>query len=374
VPGLEIAGYSRSPESIWLIHTAEINPGPIFTEHFENLTVLNDKAMAVHVSATECVTAHPSPDCSVIIVNWNTKDLLNKCLSTLFAQTSNISLEVFVVDNGSTDQSREMIQSKYPQVNLIANTENRGFADANNQAASLANGHYLLILNPDTILPEGAIEHMIEYADKHEKCGILGPKLLSEDGSLQRSCWPIYPGIRMAFSDALYLWKVRLLPVFFTSEYPLHMLRNTIPVAHILGACMLIRHDTWSKAGPMDENYFLYMEETKLCFNARQHGWQIIYNPFIEIVHLGQRSSRQIPEKSLRNFYISYYRFCKEVRQYSLQELFMLKLLLYLGVIVRLGLWNWRLIFSRNQTRREQALSMINGYSRAREVITNLKS
>jgi hypothetical protein len=308
-------------------------------------------------------------DLSIILVNWNTKSMLQACLGSLLDASFAIQIEVFVVDNASSDGSPDMVTGLFPKVTLITNADNLGFAAANNQAARLATGSYLLFLNPDTLVPKNSLHKMMAYADTHPECGILGPRLLNPDHSLQRSCWPNYPGLGMAFSDALYLWKVKWLPPTITNEYRPSQLHDVQNVAHLLGACLLVRREAWQDAGPFDETYFMYMEETSLCYRASQKGWMVVYFPDAEIIHYGQRSSRQIPESSLSHYYTSYYRFCKTVRGYTTFQLALLRMVMKVAVWVRMGLWKWRQARASTPQAGDLSKNMLAGYQAALRTI-----
>lgn len=312
------------------------------------------------------------PDLSVIIVNWNARDLLRRCLHSLEPERSEIALEAVVVDNASSDGSADSVAQIFPWVRMIVNGQNHGFAKANNQAAAICRGRYLLLLNPDTVVDSGALAALVRYADAHPAVGVVGPRLVNPDGSLQRSCWRKFPGLGMAISDALYLWKSKWTPGVITGEYPASALQTDRPVAHVLGACMLIRRAAWEQVGPLDEGYFLYLEETDWCCRAKQAGWGVAYYPHSVVVHWGQRSSRQVPEESLRHYYRSLYRFCKHVRRYSPLSLAWLKLVMGLAIIIRLSLWDWRLRRASDQHTTALSRKMRSGYTQILGEIASL--
>jgi GT2 family glycosyltransferase len=296
---------------------------------------------------------------SVIIVNWNGGQVVIDCLESLH-EVMDESFEVFVVDNASSDHSVEEIRQKYPWVVLICNHSNLGFSVANNQGAAQARGRFLLLLNPDTQVLPGALQAVVDFADAHPDIGCIGPRLLHADGSLQRSCWKNYPGIRMAFSDAFYLWKLPFLPMAREVEYPLTQLEQPLDVDHILGACMLIRKETWEQVGGLDENFFLFLEETDWCYRAKSKGWRIVYYPYAEIIHLGEHSVNQNPERNLPQFYKSYCLFVRKRAESARMKMLFLKAIIAIAAVVRILLWKWRAL-SRD-AKYAHAQSMLGGY------------
>ena len=183
-------------------------------------------------------------DITVCIVNWNTAKLLHDCLDSIYSNTWRAMLQVIVVDNYSSDDSVEMVRRDFPEVQLITNLENEGFAKANNQAFKVASGRYVLMLNSDTLVKPGAFDTMLDFMDQHLEAGAMGCKLLNADGTLQRSCWRGFPSLRMAAIDAFYLWKLLPdLPWVRGVEISRHELQQTIQVDHLLGACILARRE-----------------------------------------------------------------------------------------------------------------------------------
>jgi len=287
--------------------------------------------------------------------------VLPACLDSLGAQRPTLPAEVWVVDNASTDDSREMVRARYPWVKLIASERNLGFAGANNLAAARAAGRYLLLLNPDTIVPEGALNALAQFAEANPQAAAVGPRLLNADGSWQRSAWRGYPGLAMALSDALYLWKLPGLPLARLSEYLPGELAQAREVDHLLGACLLIRRAAWDQVGGLDDRFFLFLEETDWCFRARQQGWRVMYTPEVSLTHLGEHSMNQNPRRNLPEFYRSYCQFYRKHAGPGRWRGGALKAIIALAALVRLGLWQWR------QTRRTgaeqaQARAMQAGY------------
>ena len=202
-------------------------------------------------------------DLSIVIVNWNTAELLIQCLESIYKSGSQYSLEVIVVDNSSTDESVSLVDRDFPCVILIRNDQNLGFARANNQGLAVGSGRYFMLLNSDTIVLPGAIDILIEAADSNPKLGVIGPKLLNMDGSLQES-WASFPSF---FSE--------LTGKNFRTRQPVPENPNAYEVDYIKGACMLVRSTTIAEVGKLDEDFFFYSEEIDWCYRIRQKNWKI---------------------------------------------------------------------------------------------------
>ncbi len=312
-----------------------------------------------------------SIDLSIVIVNWNGRSFLTRCLQSLQAACAGVSTETWLVDNGSNDGSLDLVRKEFPDVCLIANASNAGFARANNQAAERVRGRYLLLLNPDTWSPPGALADLVRFMDEHEEAAAAGPQLLNPDGTRQRSCWKEYPGLRMALSDALYLWKVPWLPLAQGTEYRADELKQARPVAHLLGACMLIRRSMWEQIGPLDQSYFIFLEETDWCRRARAAGYSVLFNPHIQITHWGQESVRQMPAENLPHYYRSYCHFYRKQRGNPPGGVLILKGLIALAAILRIAIWSGRNRRAANPAEHHLAQSMSAGY---RRVLTELPS
>lgn len=302
-------------------------------------------------------------DVSVIIVNWNACALLAGCLHALLIQEG-VTKQMIVVDNASTDGSVEMMHARFPEVTLLANARNRGFAVANNQGARLAAGRYLLLLNPDTEFPPAGLATLVHFADAHPDAAVIGPRLLNADGTQQRSAWRGFPSQGTALADALYLWKLPWLPISRASELTPNELRLPQPVDHLLGACLLIRRAAWESIGPLDERFFLFLEETDWCRRARAAGWQVLYTPEPGITHFGQQSMRQVPIHSLPHLYRSTCIFYRKQHARPGGGLALLKIIMALAVVVRLGLWTVRYGRATQANARRQAARTLAGYAR----------
>ncbi len=237
---------------------------------------------------------------SICIVNWNTRDDLRACLLSLPAGAGELPLEVFVVDNASTDGSPEMVTAQFPSAQLIRNPANMGFAHANNQALARCNGDYLLLLNSDTVAHPGALPALVTAMEAHPEVGIGGPKVLNSDGSLQYSCRR-FPNFTAG------MLRNNPLGRFFSNNGKLQDYLMTefdhaqsAEVDWVSGAALCIRRATMQRIGPLDETYFMYCEDVDWCYRARQAGWKVRYFPESVITHHIGRSSDQAVASMVR--------------------------------------------------------------------------
>jgi GT2 family glycosyltransferase len=233
-------------------------------------------------------------DVSVVIISWNTADLLKQCLQSVFSETLNIDFEVVVVDNASSDRSAEMVAQEFPEVILIANTKNLGFAAANNQGIETARGRYVLLLNSDTIVLDGAIQRTVGYADKHTDVAVVGCRVLNPDQTLQHSCF-MFPSLLNWFLSASYLYKIFPSSRFFGRERMTWWSREEERDVEVVTGCfMLVRREAIADVGVMDDGFFMYAEETDWCYRFRAKGWKNRFMPDAQIVHIGGASAAKL--------------------------------------------------------------------------------
>jgi GT2 family glycosyltransferase len=239
-------------------------------------------------------------DVSIIIVNWNTKELLARCLQSVYEAGESLGSEVFVVDNASTDGSAAMVQERFSWAHLVENQENVGFARANNQAITLSQGRYVLLLNSDTEVHQGALETLVQFMAAHPQAGGCGPRLLNPDGSLQRSCHPMLTPWRE-------FWRLTFLDrLWHRASYVQERWDQETPrwVEVIKGACLLLRRAALDEVGLLDERYFMYTEEMDLCYRLSQAGWDLWWVPRAVVRHYGEASTKQMAEA----MYVQLYR------------------------------------------------------------------
>lgn len=249
---------------------------------------------------------------SAVIVNWNTRDYLARCLEALYAGAQGLSLETWVVDNASSDGSQEMVLQRFPQVRLLENAGNVGFGRANNQALQQAQGETLLLLNSDAFLLPGALPLLYQRLSQHPEAGLTAPQLLYEDGSLQRSCYA-FPTLTTELWQTLYLDRVfarsRVFGRYLMTYWDMQDARE---VDVVMGACLLLRREALQQVGFFDEQFFMYSEEVDLCYRLHRAGWKARYEPEAQAVHVWGGSSRRVKTETLLRLYRSRVQFFRK--------------------------------------------------------------
>lgn len=233
---------------------------------------------------------------SIVIVNWKTPDLLASCLDSVLADSNSASFDIWVVDNASGDNSLDILSSRFPTVNVIANDANVGFARACNQAFTRVKGDYILLLNPDTLVVGDAITDMQDYLDTKRACGAVGPKVLNMDGTLQLACRRAFPSPKAAFFRLTYL--SRLFPNNPTfAQYNLTYAdpNAEMEVDALSGAAMMVRRKAIEHVGLLDEAIFMFGEDIDWCWRFKQAGWTVNYLPAAVVFHHHGASSRLRP-------------------------------------------------------------------------------
>src|SRR3989339_805460 len=239
------------------------------------------------------------PLVSILIVNWNTCKLTCDCIRSVIDQTR-CDYEIIVVDNASTDDSIEQIRLQFKDVTLIANEANIGFAAANNEAMKAAKGQYLLLLNSDTVVLDGAIDKTIEFADKNPDAAVVGCKAINSDMSLQCNCF-MFPSLLNMFLMSTYLYKVFDRSRFFGRERMSYWNYDTVRQVDVVTGCfMLVRREAIEEVGAMDERFFMYAEETDWCYRFKQAGYKVLYTPVPSIIHFGGQSSKKVSQMALQ--------------------------------------------------------------------------
>jgi len=228
-------------------------------------------------------------DVTVILVSYNTENLLAECFGALQAASTGLQLQTIIIDNASRDPSVSMIQSRFPDARLIINPTNVGFGRANNQALPFVQGRYVLLLNTDAFVSLDTLQKSISYMNEHSGCGILGVKLTGRDGELQPSC--------RYFPTPLNLFLQRTgLNRFFSSVQLVDDMNREHDTARecdwLPGCYLLIRREVIEQIGLFDSRYFLYSEEVDLCFRAKKSGWEVHFLPDTSVIHLGGESAR----------------------------------------------------------------------------------
>jgi N-acetylglucosaminyl-diphospho-decaprenol L-rhamnosyltransferase len=250
-----------------------------------------------------------APTLSIIILSWNVRELLRKCLASL--SWNDPQVEVIVVDAGSADGSAEVARREFPAARLMAQTENLGYTRGNNLGLRAATGRYLLVLNPDTELIGDALAQMLAYMETHLQVGVLGPQLVSSDGAIQ-STRRRFPTLATAFFESTWLQPLApraILRHFYAEDLPNNAISD---VDWVMGAALLVRREAYEQVGGLDEGFFMYSEEVDWCRRMKAAGWQVVYFPPARIVHHEGRSSEQVPAATHIRFNASKVRYFRK--------------------------------------------------------------
>jgi len=253
-------------------------------------------------------------DLAIIIVNYNTRDLLHRCLQSIRQSTGDVALKVVVVDNDSTDGSAAWVQAEHPWIKLIASNRNGGYAYANNlglRAAGFGRNRFLaalpryaLLLNPDTVLPAEALAKMVAFMDAHLDVGVAGPKLVREDGALDKACRRAFPTPEVVFYHVSGLGRFFPRSPRFGRYNLTHLdVDAQADVDAVVGAFMLMRSEALEQAGLLDEAFFMYGEDLDLCYRIKERGWRVVYYPAVTVLHIKGAASRQASGRAITAFY-----------------------------------------------------------------------
>lgn len=238
---------------------------------------------------------------SIIIVNWNTRELLHQCIESICQPQNRDDIEIIVVDNASTDASPEMVKHTFPRIKLIQNKSNMGFAAANNQGLQICSGELILLLNSDTQVLNGALDKCVDYMKLHGKVGALGCRVLYPDGTFQSSYFRFERLRDLAYHHCLgFSTWIRLLcrlgfkTLNLPSRYWGQVFTAEKQVDAVAGCFLLTRRSVIDAVGCLDEDFFFYGEEEEWCFRVRRAGWAIMYFPFAEIIHIHGASAKML--------------------------------------------------------------------------------
>jgi GT2 family glycosyltransferase len=259
------------------------------------------------------------PSLAIVILNYNRADLLADCLRSLYAHPTRCALDVWVVDNASSDDSAAMVRAQFPQARLLVSPHNGGYAYGNNLALRQIIGSaapadpaprltstsdYTMLLNNDTIVPAGALDGLVDYLETHPAVGVVGPKVLLPDGSLDLACRRAFPTPEVSFYRMTGL--ARLFPHSRRfGRYNMTYLHPDVQteVDSVVGACMLLRTSVIQEVGLLDEQFFMYGEDLDWSYRIKQYGWRIVYYPAVHILHYKRASSTRRALPSIRAFY-----------------------------------------------------------------------
>lgn len=285
---------------------------------------------------------------SIIIINYNSKQVLVSCLKSLLQSTSFVSSEIFVIDNASSESIKD-IEPEFPKVNFIYNEKNIGFAAANNIGIQKAKGKYILLLNPDTIVNENSFQPMIDYLKSHNDVGIVGCKIFNADGEIERSTHS-FPSLLKEFVHANEFIKIIigyesrfagfLTKIFRAKSLESYWDHSSIKeVDHVTGACMMVKREAIDKVGLLDEAFFLYNEEVEWSLRFKQAGYKSVFVPDSSIIHLfGYSTKQRVQKQTVNNLLVERYRgmFYFFQKHYSFIKLLVLRIIVLQGFSLRL--------------------------------------
>lgn len=249
------------------------------------------------------------PELSIVILNWNTRDLLLRCVQTVFDQRDDLDVEVIVVDNASTDDSAAAVRAHFPGVRVIESGANVGFARGNNIGVAASAAPFALLLNTDAFFTPGALRALLTVAQAQPRAGMVGARLINADGSFQASHSP-FPGHMQEFLILSGLGR-KLRGAHYPSHGP-EEAKGPQQVDYVEGACLLVRRAAYDDVGGLDAGYFMYAEEVDLCYAMRQRGWQVWYQPQAQVIHLGGASSANRRTQRETDLYRSRIRFFRK--------------------------------------------------------------
>ena len=249
----------------------------------------------------------------MIVVSFNGRDYLRRCLASVLEHTKGVSCEVIVVDNASWDGSAQMVEAEFPQTALIRLPVNVGFAAGCNRGMQRAAGEFILLLNPDTELAEDAFSPMVAYCRQNPAVGILGPKLLNGDGSLQLSCRRFPSHLTSLFNRQSVLTRLFPRNPFSRRYLMTDWAHDRIsPADWLSGACAMLRREMVERVGGMDEGYFMYIEDVDLCYRAHQAGYEVVYFPQVAVTHHIGKSTESMPNRSIVQWHRSMWRYYRK--------------------------------------------------------------
>jgi GT2 family glycosyltransferase len=285
---------------------------------------------------------------SVVIICWNDLKVILDCIASVYAETSAIDYEIIVTDNASSDGSVAAIGRRFPRVRIVENPENGGFAKGNNAGIRVTKGEYILILNPDTIVRDRALEKLIAYADRYPEAGGFGCRVLNADGSVQLSAHPL-PSLWTSIAKALALrWPARFWNRFCTDEYPGWDGKSERPIGFQGGCCLLVRGKLLHDLGGFDERFFHQFEDADLCRRIWESGRPVLFFPGAEITHIGGQNRGTYSMRVELEVERSKYRYFH--KYYGVAGALSVRYVSILELGLRCALLRWLCSFGRRQT------------------------
>jgi GT2 family glycosyltransferase len=277
-------------------------------------------------------------DVSICIVTYHARDFLRDCLRSIYRTVDSVSFEIIVVDNHSEDGTLEILHSDFSDVHLLVNDQNTGYTRPNNQAMRISLGRYILLINPDTLVEPNTITELAAFLDTHPEVGIVGPKVLNRDGTLQKQCRrsEARPWDAICYFSGL----SRLFPhdKRFAGYLMTYLDEDLTHEAEaVSGSCMLIRRQVIDQIGYQDENFFAYQEDTDYCRRARLAGWKVFYNPSAQIIHYGGEGGSQVqPYRAIIEWHRSYYLYYR--KHFAKDYPIIFSVVYYFGMLMKLVL------------------------------------
>ncbi len=293
---------------------------------------------------------------SIVIVSWNVSALLLDCLSSIFASPTGALSEVIVVDSASADDTVSLVQQRFPQVRLIALSENVGFARANNIGLAAASGDFILLLNPDTRILGDAIGDLARYLRHHPDVGIVGPHTLNQDGTHQ-STRRRFPTVLTGIFEST--WFQSYAPRSVLEHY--YVLdasddADAVQVDWVQGSALMLRRVVYEQVGGLDEGYFMYSEELDFCKRARARGWDVVYLGQVYLVHLGGKSAQQVHFASQVAFHKSKIRYF--YKHHGKFAAFLVRLFIFISYIINILFEFLKFVVGHKRSLRRYRLSV----------------
>ena len=282
---------------------------------------------------------------SVVILTYNIREMALECLESVRKASEGLQVEIIVSDNGSSDGTQEAIRQRFPEVILVENQENLGYATGNNRGITASSGRYVLILNPDTVVQKGALRLILQYMENHPECGMVGCRVLNQDGTVQQSCFPEWSlgyAAWIAFGLQILFPMNRINGKLTWSRKPPE---QPVVVDRLLGCFLWIRREVVEQVGRFDEDFFLYGEEEDLCRRVRDKDWEVHYYPEPQIIHYGGQSTQLVAERARIESNVSKVRWMKKHR--SPEAVFVFRLIWSMALLIRILLRSRAVLFSR---------------------------
>jgi N-acetylglucosaminyl-diphospho-decaprenol L-rhamnosyltransferase len=274
-------------------------------------------------------------DLSIIIVSWNVADLLAECLDSIFNAPTQLQIEVIVVDSASSDHTVPMVRERYPQVRLLPQNSNLGYTRCNNIGLKSATGRHLLLLNPDTVILDDALDKMVAYLDEHADTGIVGPHTLNTDGTTQ-STKRRFPTLAVGIFESTWLQRFApksVLDTFYAVDVPD---TQTADVDWVQGSALMARRTVYEQIGGLDEDYVMFSEELDWCKRAKAAGWRVVYLGTAQIIHHGGKSTEQISARKHIYFQESRLHYFRKHHGWATAQL--LRVIMLLNYVWQIGI------------------------------------